>query len=43
MTRWDTEFEQVARNNLLRHTIDLSVEKCKHTHKRSMVGNTIDS
>ncbi len=29
-TRWDTEFEQVVRKNLLRHTVDQSVENFKH-------------
>ncbi len=35
-TRWDTEFEEVTRNNLLRHTTNLILEKFKHTHQGSM-------
>ncbi len=34
-TRWGVEFEQVSRNNLLRHDVDQSVEKFKRTHKGS--------
>ncbi len=35
-TRWGTEFEQVSRNNLLRHAVDQSVEKFKRRHKGSV-------
>ena len=37
-TRWGAEFEQVARNNLLRHAVEQSVDNFKRKNKGSMDG-----